>query len=185
MSMLKRLDGSMRACPSPSTAGNLEIEVAEELDTLFANDRDSPTKDIVRFIPNRRLKAVLVISARPEYLRRAQVFLRRLDTATRATVKQVFIYPVRSRPAPELARLLHRIYGGQQDQMKTPPKAPVSAPSPMFAPTPVPGAAGTLAGRRAAAAQQQRSKPAAEGSFNRKLGRPADGRAMTASAEFP
>ncbi|HET7156454.1 MAG TPA: secretin N-terminal domain-containing protein, partial [Hyphomicrobiaceae bacterium] len=95
--------------------------VAQELDTVFANDRDGPGKGIVRFIPNRRLKSVLVISSRPEYLRRAQNWLNRLDTATQATVKQVFVYPVRSRTAPELARLLQRVYG-QQDQAKAAPR---------------------------------------------------------------
>lgn len=101
--------------------------VAQELDTVFANDRDSPGKGIVRFIPNRRLKSVLVISQRAEYLRRAQSWIHRLDTATEATVRQVFIYPVRSRTAAELARLLRRIYGGQEAE-KSGPKAPVAPP---------------------------------------------------------
>ena len=108
--------------------------IAQELDTVFANDRDSPTKGIVRFIPNRRLKSVLVISSRPEYLRRAQVLLSRLDMANRATAKQVFVYPVRSRSASELAQLLHKVYGiySSQDQAKAAPKAP--APSPIAPP---------------------------------------------------
>ena len=110
--------------------------VAQELDTLFANDRDGPAKGMVRFIPNRRLKSVLVISSRPEYLRRAQNWLNRLDTATRETVKQVFVYRVRSRSAGELARLLQRVYG-QQDPAKAASKGaipPISVPSPTFLP---------------------------------------------------
>ena len=110
----------------PLESGDPEA-VAQELDTIFANDRDSPTKGIVRFVPNRRLKSVLVISSRPEYLRRAQVWLRRLDMATLATVKQVFVYPVRGRTASELAQLLQRIYGSQ-DQAKT-SKAQAVAPT--------------------------------------------------------
>ena len=123
--------------------------IAQELDTVFANDRDSPTKGIVRFIPNRRLKSVLVISSRPEYLRRAQILLSRLDMANRATVKQVFVYPVRSRSASELAQLLHKVYGiySSQDQAKAAPKAPAPSPiappptltaSPASAPAPTP-----------------------------------------------
>jgi general secretion pathway protein D len=116
--------------------------VALELDTLFANDRDGPAKGMVRFIPNRRLKSVLVISSRPEYLRRAQNWLNRLDSATRDTVKQVFVYPVRSRSAGELARLLQRVYG-QQDPARTALRgiaiAPVPAPSAaVLLPTPAP-----------------------------------------------
>jgi general secretion pathway protein D len=107
--------------------------VAQELDTIFANDKDSPIKGIVRFVPNRRLKSVLVISSRPEYLRRAQVWARRLDMATQSTVKQVFVYPVRSRTAAELAKLLQRVYGSQE-QLKTPPKAPGPPPSTLVPP---------------------------------------------------
>lgn len=110
--------------------------VVQELNSVFANDRDGPGKGIVRFIPNRRLRSVLIISSRPEYLHRARNWLNRLDMATHATVKQVFVYPVRSRTAPELARLLQRVYG-QQDQAKTSPKGlirPISVPP--FAVTP-------------------------------------------------
>jgi general secretion pathway protein D len=108
--------------------------VAQELDTVFANDRDSPTKGIVRFVPNRRLKSVLVISSRPEYLRRAQVWLRRFDLATRATAKQVYVYPVRSRSAGELEKLLAKVYGAQ-DPTKLAAKAS-AVPPPSLAPPP-------------------------------------------------
>ena len=112
--------------------------IAQELDTVFANDRDGPTKGIVRFIPNRRLKSILVISSRPEYLRKAETWLGRIDVATRATVKQVFVYPIRNRPAIELAQLLQKIYGSQ-DQARAgvaasaasrPPGSTVIAPGP-------------------------------------------------------
>jgi general secretion pathway protein D len=112
--------------------------IAQELDTVFANDRDGPTKGIIRFIPNRRLKSILVISSRPEYLRKAETWLGRIDVATRATVKQVFVYPIRNRPAIELAQLLQKIYGSQ-DQARAgvaasaasrPPGSTVIAPGP-------------------------------------------------------
>jgi general secretion pathway protein D len=109
--------------------------VAQELDTIFANDKESPTKGIVRFVPNRRLKSVLVISSRPEYLRRAQAWARRLDMATQSTVRQVFVYSVRSRTAADLAKLLQRVYGSQQDQVKMPPKLPGAPPPALVPPT--------------------------------------------------
>ncbi len=109
--------------------------VAQELDTIFANDKESPIKGIVRFVPNRRLKSVLVISSRPEYLRRAQVWARRLDMATQSTVRQVFVYSVRSRTAGDLAKLLQRVYGSQQEQLKTPPKLPGPPPPALVPPT--------------------------------------------------
>ena len=95
--------------------------------------RFSPTtatarpKGIVRFVPNRRLKSILVISSRPEYLRRAQAWLRRLDLATRATVKQVFVYPCEAARPARLAQLLQKVYGSQE-QAKLAPK--LGAPPP-------------------------------------------------------
>ncbi|MBC8120076.1 MAG: type II secretion system secretin GspD, partial [Burkholderiaceae bacterium] len=87
--------------------------IARELDTVFANDTDSPTKGIVRFVPNTRLKSVLVISSRPEYLRKAEGWLRRIDLAGQATEKQVQVYHVQNRPASELAALLQKVYASQ------------------------------------------------------------------------
>jgi general secretion pathway protein D len=88
--------------------------IAQELDTVFANDQEGPTKGLVRFVPNRRLKAILVISSRPEYLKKAEGWVRRLDMVGRATEKQVHVYHIQNRPAVELAQLLQRIYGAQE-----------------------------------------------------------------------
>lgn len=84
--------------------------IAQELDTIFANDKDSPTKGIVRFVANRRLKSVMVITSRPEYLKKAETWLSRIDLASKATEKQVYVYHVQHRPAAELAQLLQKVY---------------------------------------------------------------------------
>jgi len=87
--------------------------IAHELDTIFANDRDSPIKGVVRFVPNKRLKSIIVISSRPEYLNKAAGWIRRLDMVGAATEKQVNVYHVQNRPAAELAQLLTKVYGAQ------------------------------------------------------------------------
>jgi general secretion pathway protein D len=96
----------------PLESGDPEA-VAKELDTVFANDTDSPTKGIIRFIPNTRLKAVLVISSRPEYLRRAAGWVKRIDLAGQASERQVHVYHVQNRPAAELSALLGKVYNSQ------------------------------------------------------------------------
>ncbi len=88
--------------------------IAQELDTIFANDKDSPTKGIVRFIGNRRLKSVLVISARPEYLQKAATWIARIDKVSQATEKQVHVYHVQHRPVNELALLLQKVYASSR-----------------------------------------------------------------------
>lgn len=84
--------------------------IAQELDTIFANDRDGPTKGIVRFVGNRRLKSVLVISARPEYMTKAATWISRLDKTSQATEKRVHVYHVQHRPVSEVAILLQKVY---------------------------------------------------------------------------
>ena len=68
----------------PVEAANPEA-IAAELDTIFANDRDGPSKGVVRFIGNKRLKSVLVMSSRSEYLRKAKMWVNRIDMASRQT----------------------------------------------------------------------------------------------------
>ncbi len=85
--------------------------IAQELDVIFANE--SSRTGVVRFIANRRLKSILVVSARMEHLRRAEQWIRKLDQVGRATEKQVHVYHVQNRNAGELAQLLTKVYAGQ------------------------------------------------------------------------
>ena len=118
--------------------------IVQELDTIFANDRDGPTKGIVRFVPNRRLKSVLVITSRPEYLKKAEVWLNRIDMASKATQKQVYVYHVQHRPAAELAQLIQRVYQGRSS-------GPASLSAGGKPPTPDGSFASTAAGASTAA----------------------------------
>ena len=93
--------------------------IAQELDNVFANNRGNGGAGVVRFIPNRRLKAILVVSARMEHLRRADQWIRKLDMVGRATEKQVHVYHVKNRAAPELASLLRRVYASQDASRTT------------------------------------------------------------------
>jgi general secretion pathway protein D len=84
--------------------------IAQELDKIFANDQQGPSKGIVRFIPNARLKSIVVISSRPEYLKKAETWIKRIDMANEATEQRAFVYHVQHRPAQELADLLKKVY---------------------------------------------------------------------------
>lgn len=90
--------------------------IAKELDTIFANDTESPTKGLVRFVPNARLKSVLVITSRPAYLKKAEMWINRIDMMGRATEKQVYVYNVQYRPSAEVALLLQKIYGARRTE---------------------------------------------------------------------
>jgi general secretion pathway protein D len=136
----------------PVDTGDPEA-IVQELDTIFANDRDSPTKGVVRFVPNRRLKSILVITSRPEYLTKASTWLKRIDMAGRATEKQVHVYHVQNRPATELSTLLQRVYTSQArattGALPTSPAAgQVSLTGPADAPVTEPSSGSSNNGRR-------------------------------------
>lgn len=92
------------------------VAIAKELDVVFGNDKPSPTKDIVRFIPNTRLKAILVMTSRQEYLKKAETWISRIDLAGKATEKQAFVYHVQHRTAVEVASLLQKVYAPPRAQ---------------------------------------------------------------------
>ncbi len=84
--------------------------IAQELDTIFATDPQGSAKGLVKFVPNARLKAVLVITSRPEYLRKAETWIKRIDQAAEATEKRAYVYQVQYRPVQELVVILQRLY---------------------------------------------------------------------------
>ena len=87
--------------------------IANELKTVFASDRDGPMGGMVRFLPNRRLGAILVISPQPQYLRRAETWIRRLDAQAQGTEKQLFTYSVQNRRAQELVDVLQSMFSNE------------------------------------------------------------------------
>lgn len=131
----------------PLDSGDPEA-IASELDVLFGNDRDGPGKGVVRFVPNKRMKAVLAIAPRVEHLERARTWVKRIDLAGRATEKQVHVYHVQNRPAAEVSQLLQRVYQSQeQPRAVTPtasPTAPRDVPVTLSQPQTLPTAGGSL-----------------------------------------
>src|SRR5690242_13206876 len=53
--------------------------IVDDLRAVFASSGNGPMAGMVRFIPNRQLSAVLVISPQPAYLTRAEEWVRRFD----------------------------------------------------------------------------------------------------------
>ncbi|WP_245299939.1 type II secretion system secretin GspD [Methylocystis bryophila] len=86
--------------------------IVEDLRKVFgADDKDGPMKGMVRFVSNKRLASVLVISAQPAYLSRAQTWIQRLDARAQGTEKQFFTYRVQNRPAKEMLQVLTSMFG--------------------------------------------------------------------------
>jgi general secretion pathway protein D len=87
--------------------------IAGELKSVFASDRDGPMAGMVQFLPNKRLGAILVISPQPQYLRRAESWIRRLDKQAEGNEKQLFTYAVQNRRAQELVDVLQSMFASE------------------------------------------------------------------------
>lgn len=86
--------------------------VANELATIFSNGANQPLEGLVRFVPNERLNAVLVISSRSSYIEDARKWVERLDNPEATGGDQVFVYNVQNRSAETLAGVLQGFFGG-------------------------------------------------------------------------
>lgn len=84
--------------------------IADELRDVFASDREGPMAGMVRFIPNQRLKAILVISPQRSYLARAETWIRKLDAQAKGSEKQFFTYSVQNRRAQELVDVIQSMF---------------------------------------------------------------------------
>ncbi len=89
--------------------------IAEELDTIFGT-RKGPLKGVVRFVPNKRLNAVLVISSRAKYLRESSQWIRKLDRLAGDNETELHVYNVQNRTASELAKVLQSVYRSKDGQ---------------------------------------------------------------------
>ncbi|MCC2613778.1 type II secretion system secretin GspD [Neorhizobium petrolearium] len=89
--------------------------VAKELGAIFSTE-NGPGSNIIRFIPNERLNAVLVITSRPAYLERAAAWISKLDRLAATNEERLFVYNIQNRPAKELAQVLQSVLKGREGQ---------------------------------------------------------------------
>jgi general secretion pathway protein D len=84
--------------------------IVDELRAIFGTDKEGPMSGMVRFVPNQRLKSILVISPQQRYLTRAERVIRNLDAKAQGPEKQLFTYNARNRPAKELVSAIESIF---------------------------------------------------------------------------
>jgi general secretion pathway protein D len=83
--------------------------LAKELDAIFGLDKDGALRGVVRFLPNKRLGAILAISSKPAHIDTVRTWITKLDRLAENAEEQLFVYKVRNRSATELASLLSRV----------------------------------------------------------------------------
>jgi len=96
----------------PVKGGDADM-LADDLRNVFGSEKEGPMGGMIRFIGNKRLSSILVISSQPQYLSRARAWIQRLDDRAEHAEKQFFTYRVQNRPAKELAQVLVSIFGAK------------------------------------------------------------------------
>lgn len=84
--------------------------IVSDLRAIFGSDREGAMSGMVRFIPNQRLKSVLVISPQASYLRRAEGLIQRLDAKAQGIEKKLYTYAVQHRSAKELVSVVETMF---------------------------------------------------------------------------
>ena len=87
--------------------------VVDQLRQVFSSNREGPMAGMVRFIPNKQLSAILVVSPQRQYLVRAAEWVRRLDAQAEGSEKQFYTYTAQNRPAKELTDVLQTMFVGE------------------------------------------------------------------------
>ena len=87
-------------------------EVIDELNRIFDIDKDTGGSiGTVQFKALKRLRAIMVISRNPQLIRRATVWIRRLDHQDVSATPGIYVYRPRYREARELVRLVNGLFG--------------------------------------------------------------------------
>jgi general secretion pathway protein D len=84
-----------------------------ELQGIFGTEGDTPLAGMFRFIPLERLSSIMVITYQPEYLTKAEEWIKILDRGAAGAGKQLYVYRVKNLEAPILAGYLTQIFGGE------------------------------------------------------------------------
>ncbi len=74
----------------------------------------------MRFVPNNRLKSVLVISSRAKYLKEAARWVKKLDVLSQTAEARLHVYKVQNRNATELAKILDGVLNATGQQRAAP-----------------------------------------------------------------
>jgi general secretion pathway protein D len=103
-------------------------DVANQLREVFSSSREGPMAGMVRFIPNKQLSAILVVSPQQKYLARAAEWIRRFDSQAEGSEKQFYTYTAQNRRAQELLNVLLPLLGNETNANRSNPAGRDVAP---------------------------------------------------------
>jgi len=80
--------------------------LSNELQVVFGDSGESPLAGLIHFATLERLDALLVITARPQYLEKVGEWVERLDRDSGGSGQRLFVYRVQNGKAADLATVL-------------------------------------------------------------------------------
>ncbi len=93
---------------------NVEVaKIMPEVDKLFGDKAETPVGGMFRFIPMESTNSIIAITPQPEYLKRLQEWLYRLDVGAGENGTQLYVYDVKNVKAVELADHLNVVFTGR------------------------------------------------------------------------
>jgi general secretion pathway protein D len=87
-------------------------EVIQELTRIFDSDTNGNANGLIQFKPIKRLRSIMVISKSAQLIRRAGLWIRRLDHENTSSTDAIFVYRPRYRDAKEMVRLVNGLLNG-------------------------------------------------------------------------
>jgi general secretion pathway protein D len=84
--------------------------LSNELRVVFGESGDSPLAGLIRFTTLERLNALLVITPRPQYLKKVAEWVERLDRDSGGVGQRLFVYRVQNGKAADLATVLGEVF---------------------------------------------------------------------------
>ncbi|MBV9827915.1 MAG: type II secretion system secretin GspD [Alphaproteobacteria bacterium] len=94
-------------------------ELAEEVKNIFSATRKDADGDSIRFMPVKRLNAVMVISRSGAYLDEARNWIARLDRSRNPNEQRVYIYNLQYSKAVQIGQKLQGLLSGLNIQFKS------------------------------------------------------------------
>lgn len=87
--------------------------IVENVNKIFLANGDGAMSGMVQFVPNARLKSILIISRQQQYLQEAQQWVRRLDDQAVGPQREIHSYVLRNRQAKDLVEVLNSIFASE------------------------------------------------------------------------
>lgn len=97
--------------------------LVDELSNIFTATRKDADADAIRFMPVKRLNAVMVISRSPQYLDDARSWIARLDRVEDLTQRRVYVYNLQYAKATQIGEKLQGLLSNMNIQFRGPATA--------------------------------------------------------------